>query len=286
MIISQLTGGLGNQMFQYAFGFSLARRLKTEFRHRFVSFQGDTPRNLELDNLTVSAKQASLSELSKIGYPPSQFSKIITRIGLEESVVKTETSLSFQKEALNFSDNSYIQGYWQSEKYFIEFENDIRKEFRFKVPSTRKNDEILKEISNNNSVSVHVRRGDYVADAKTNAIHGTCDLKYYEKAMALIEKKIKNPVYFFFSDDPEWVKMNLKSVHKKYYVDWNQGNLSYIDMHLMSNCKHNIIANSSFSWWGAWLNKNPDKNVIAPKKWFKEVTTESSDRFPESWILV
>jgi len=283
MIISQLTGGLGNQMFQYALGFSLAKKLRTEFKYKFVNFQGATPRNIEIDNLKISSIPASPTDLKEIGYPTNLLSKILSKFGLKASLVRSEKSFNFEKSALNLPDSSYIQGYWQSEKYFIDFENDIRKEFRFKVPSTKKNDEILEEIHSSNSVSVHVRRGDYVADTKTNAFHGTCDLKYYEKAMALIEKKIKNPVYFFFSDDPEWVKMNLKSEHKKYYVDWNQGNQSYIDMHLMSKCKHNIIANSSFSWWGAWLNSNPTKIVIAPKKWFSDITVNTSDLVPKTW---
>ena len=138
-------------------------------------------------------------------------------------------------------------------------------------------------ISQTNSVSLHIRRGDYVSNQKTNQTHGTCDLDYYQRCITEIEKEVENPYFFVFSDEIEWVKENLKINHPAEYVDQNTGDKSYEDMRLMSQCKHNVIANSSFSWWGAWLNSYPDKIVFAPKRWFASDKHNTKDLIPEGW---
>lgn len=150
-------------------------------------------------------------------------------------------------------------------------------------PLSGENKIISDEIRKTNSVSLHIRRGDYITSKITNKFHGTCCLGYYKKAMKLINKKVKNPKYFVFSDDIYWVKKNLE-IKNAFYVDDNVGDKSYIDMQLMSMCKHNIIANSSFSWWAAWLNNNPNKIVIAPKKWFNDPGMDTTDLISEEWI--
>ena len=138
-------------------------------------------------------------------------------------------------------------------------------------------------IDSSVSVSVHIRRGDYVTNRHTNAVHGVCPLSYYKKAMKFIEDRVAQPEYFVFSDDLDWVKGNLQTHSKVRFVDNNRESNSYNDMHLMSLCKHSIIANSSFSWWGAWLGGNKDKIVVAPSQWFRDRELDSSDHIPSSW---
>lgn len=153
-----------------------------------------------------------------------------------------------------------------------------------------KNQKILEKITQTNSVSIHVRRGDYYNNESAFKIHGNITTKkYYENALEFIKEKVKNPVFFVFSDEFEWVKKNLyffSNYGEVHIIDWNKGFDSYIDLQLMSNCKHNIIANSSFSWWAAWLNKNKNKIVISPKKWVNNINENKIDIIPNNWIKI
>lgn len=284
MIFSQLTGGLGNQMFQYAFGLSVSKKLKVSHKVHFVYYEGDTPREFELEVFNISAKKVSKKEVEVFQKNLQWYQKLLNLGSKPSYSVVRENGLSYQGNSLKVKDNSILIGYWQSEKYFNEFHKDIIREFTFKNKLLGKNKSISKVISQPNSVSVHVRRGDYINDKKTNAFHGTCSPEYYQNAMEKIEGKIKKPVYFFFSDDPGWVKKHLASKYENHYIDWNKGRDSNVDMQLMSLCRHNIIANSSFSWWGAWLNQNNDKIVISPKKWLRGTEHNIEDLIPSEWL--
>lgn len=286
MIISQLTGGLGNQMFQYAFGFSESKKLDTLFKIHFVYFKGDTPREFELDVFNISAKIASKNEIKKFPIQKKWYQNLFNFGSTSRYSLVRENGLNYQGNFLNVKDNSLLTGYWQSEKYFKDFKKEIIKEFTFKHEFKEKNKSISKLITQSNSVSVHVRRGDYIENKETNAFHGICSPEYYLRAMKTIENKIKKPIYFFFSDDPQWVKENLSSKFESHYINWNKNKDSYIDMQLMSFCKHNIIANSSFSWWGAWLNQNSKKSVIAPKRWLNDSRYKIDDLIPSEWITL
>ena len=178
-----------------------------------------------------------------------------------------------------------MSGYWQSPKYFNSIETLIRKEFTFQKPLDSKNLEILNLIKNTISVSIHIRRTDFQI-INSNDIHGFCSLEYYDEAINYIHTNVLMSKFFIFSDDINWAKENLKVPMNSYFVSGNTGEKSYIDMQLMSNCNHNIIANSSFSWWGAWLNSNPKKIVIAPKKWFSDekMNAQTDDLIPAEWI--
>ena len=143
---------------------------------------------------------------------------------------------------------------------------------------------MAEQISSSTPVSIHIRRGDYVNDSHTNSVHGTCGLDYYQNAMKLISGRVDKPTFFCFSDDIEWAKNKLHAQYPIIYVDHNGLDNASEDMRLMSQCKHNIIANSSFSWWGAWLNSNPDKIVIAPTKWFQKEDYDTRDLIPAGWI--
>jgi hypothetical protein len=165
--------------------------------------------------------------------------------------------------------------------------SQIRQDFSFIDPPSEVNAEWLVRIRQENSVSVHVRRGDYVSLASANAFHGTLSLDYYAKSAQLLRERLSGDLSFFvFSDDPEWVKSNLVLPGNTTYVDWNGEGAAHEDLRLMSNCRHNIIANSSFSWWGAWLGENADKLVVAPKQWFTNGNPVSEDLIPRSWIKV
>ena len=195
-----------------------------------------------------------------------------------------EKHFQFDPEAYRAPDQSYLVGYWQSEKYFSDIEHIIREEFSFKDEPDDMNKKILRQIRGANAVSVHIRRGDYVTDPGTAKVHGTCPPDYYRQALALIERKIPAPHFFIFSDDIAWVRQNLKSRSPAFFVDHNQQRQDYEDLRLMSGCRHHIIANSTFSWWGAWLAANPNKIVIAPKKWFNDPTVSTHHLIPPSWV--
>jgi hypothetical protein len=258
-MIIKLTGGLGNQMFQYAYGRSISIEKGVPLKYYFVHHLGDTNRQYELGTFDIKGKKIC-------GLIPEMLRKV---------------GFFFSLGSLHI-----VSGYWQSEKYFIRYEKEIRKDFQFKKPLDKKNNKVLNEIKRTDSVSVHVRRGDYISDEITNAYHGAPPQSYYEDSVSYIKKSIKNPKFFVFSDEPEWVKNNLIIKGAK-YIDWNKGRDTFKDLWLMSYCKHNIIANSSFSWWGAWLNTNPRKIVIAPKKWFenKEAQIKIGNKIiPKEWL--
>ncbi|MFH0972649.1 MAG: alpha-1,2-fucosyltransferase, partial [Patescibacteria group bacterium] len=186
-------------------------------------------------------------------------------------------------EILKLKDDIFLDGYWQTEKYFKDIEDIIRSEFTLKTEYSNLNPELIAKISSCNSVSMHIRRGDYITNQNTNEFHGICFLDYYKKAINLIAEKFPNPTIFIFSDDLKWCKENIKI---KYPIVFVKGNKNYEDLIMMSKCSHNIIANSSFSWWGAWLNNNPNKIVIAPQKWLNNPNINYSDIIPSTWIKI
>ncbi len=271
MIIIKLIGGLGNQMFQYAAGRRVAHVNKTNLKLDTTWFQnteGAIRRDYLLNIFNIEEVFATREEINKL---------------------KSENQslwFRFYKKFSKIDDNVYLEGYCQGERYFKDIENIIRKDFTFKDSPDKVNQKMINRIKSCDSVSIHVRRGDYIFDEKTNRFHGVCDVGYYLKTVDLIAKKVRNPHFFVFSDDPTWAKQNLRLKFPCIYVDHNTGKKDYEDMRLMSNCKHNIIANSSFSWWGAWLNQNPNKIVIAPKKWFRDKSIITRDLIPQSWIKI
>jgi hypothetical protein len=173
----------------------------------------------------------------------------------------------------------YMMGYWQSERYFLEQQKSIREDFRFRQAFAGFNAALAAEMSSSPSVSVHLRRGDYLSDQ----IMDVCSLDYYRAAAKYIEESIGRPTYYVFSDDTDWVRSHVDFLPGATFIDHNKGLDSHKDMQLMSRCKHHIIANSSFSWWGAWLNPSPHKIVVAPSTWFRH-GRDDSDHVPSQWI--
>lgn len=288
MIVSRIIGGLGNQMFQYAFGRYLSIKKGTNLKLDLRGFETYEWREFELGVFNVNATIASQKEIDDI-LKPRYFpfgKKDYFGFG-NLNLVLNESKMLFDTNFLKVKKNTYISGYWQSEKYFPGIREILLDDFKFKS-TFDKNVQILADriIITPDAVSVHIRRGDYIQNAQVNKIHGVLPIEYYLVAMGLIHEKLENPIFYFFSDDIDWVKNKFMNLENVFFMDQNIEKKSFEDMRLMSLCKHNIIANSSFSWWGAWLNQNPNKIVIAPKQWFADPikNKEAIDIVPDSWI--
>ena len=290
MIIVRVTGGLGNQMFQYAMYKSLEKKGKLVKLDSKAFYETKKEHNgYELERIfDIKPNKPTKEDLEKFDENNiSTLFKIKRKLFGDKKFVYDTKEYVFNKDVYKLK-NSYLNGYWQSIKYFEGIENDIKKDFRFKNQLDNKNLEILNEIENSNSISIHIRRGDYMSPENYNMYGCIATPTYYKKAIKVIEEKVENPTFFVFSNDMDWVKKNIQINSRVFYIDINSGNGSYKDMQLMSNCKHNIIANSSFSWWGAWLNENKNKIVIAPKKWInrEDVDSDKIELFCEGWTLL
>lgn len=292
MIISQIIGGLGNQMFQYAAGRSLSLQRGQPLHLDIAGFiDHELHQGFELQRvLDCPVEIASKTEICNIlGWQsPAPIRRLAALPGMaifRPKELLVEPHFHYWPEIGQASQNCYLVGYWQSEKYFSAVAPVIRADFTFRNPLAERNAELAEQIGSVTAVSLHVRRGDYAHHPKTLAMHGLCSLDYYSAAIRHISRSLARPYFFIFSDDVLWVKDNLQIDFPCQYVTHNQGAASYNDMHLMSLCKHHIIANSSFSWWAAWLNPDPDKIVIAPKKWFA-TSLNTSDLLPTSWVTL
>lgn len=287
MIIQKIEWGLGNQMFQYSFIKALSLRNKIDFKID-VSKYKTYFRAYELELFNIEKVYAERKDIpwyenlySKNKYINFFLWKIrlITRALNKKHFV--EKNLTFNLDFFNIS-LGYIEWYFQTEKYFKDFETVIRNDFTFTLPLSEKSLQIKGKIENLNSVSVHIRRWDYLK-WNNHQTHWLCWIDYYKKAITYLEEIYTDLTFFFFSDDIERVKQNIP-LENAYYIDWNSGNNSRQDMQLMSLCKHNIIANSSFSRRWAWLNKNSHKIVITPKIWFANKNLDATDIIPENWL--
>lgn len=265
MIIVRIVGGLGNQMFQYAYAKSLQQMgfdVQIDIS-KFKTYKLHGGYHLDTYNIDLNTADAITTFLS------------LTKV---KKNVK-EKSILFDENLLNLSGKEFVKGYFQTEKYFSNIRTILLNQFVIKQELSDSTIKYSKEIKKQlNSCSVHIRRGDFISDEKANSVHGTCDLNYYAAAINLINEKFNDTHFFVFSDDTIWTKENLK-LQNATYIDHKT--IPHEDIFLMSKCKHNITANSSFSWWGAWLNKHKDKVVIAPKKWFIDKENEVACK---NWI--
>lgn len=293
MIIVRLQGGLGNQMFQHALGRRLALKHNTSLYYDDLLMQtkidapSHTHRDFELNIFKNLEKPASQDLVEKIrNAPPSVFDRLYYKIRrrylpyYRRSWIYEKEWFGFDENILNTPNNCYLDGYWQHTKYFDAIDAQLRSDFIFPDLDP---DNLAKaeEIKNSNSVSLHIRLGDYVRNQWAEQIHGNiCGIEYYKKAIEILSSKIENPIFYLFSDEPEVASEILGSQFNYKIINANTGKDSWKDMHLMSLCKHNIIANSSFSWWAGWLNRNPGKIVIRPKKWVNEEKNTSGLTLP------
>ena len=286
MVIVKIIGGLGNQMFQYAFAKALQQK-GYEVKIDISAFETyKLHGGYQLDKYNIDLESSTKDENDKF-YKNTFFYKVLRRFGMDFSRRIKEKSLLFDNRFFKIDDNSYLDGYFQCEKYFKDIREIILKQFTINQEVSNYTKEIENKIQNSqNSCSLHIRRGDFVNSKNIN-IHGACDIEYYKKAIQYLEEKVENINYFIFSDDIEWVKENL-AIQNAIYIDSKEKRIPHEDIYLMSLCKNNIIANSSFSWWGAWLNQNEKKIVIAPKRWFADdkLESQSKDIVCESWVKI
>jgi hypothetical protein len=288
MIVVNLMGGLGNQMFQYAMGRRLALHHQTELFLDCTFLNTENPhhisREYELGIFNIHAQIATENELKKFK-ASNGFASRLRHIfpGLFTYKLITQKSHAFNPSILTAPDNSWLNGFWQTEKYFNTIEDRIRSDFEFKSPLQGLNKALAEKIKSGESVSIHVRRGDYT-NPQVLAFHGMCSPDYYYRAIETLSRKTTIQELFLFSDDTAWVKQNMQFDLPITFIDHNTGKNSFEDMRLMSLCNHNIIANSSFSWWGAWLNAYKNKTVIAPKTWVADKRVNTTDVIPDNWI--
>lgn len=275
MIIVCLNGGLGNQLFQYALGRHLSIINNTELFLDVSMYNILRPYKFELDRYNIIGKIIKCKRLSTLNdtksYPLFSDIKIIKERGFE-----------YNEGLLKKGGDIYLKGYWQSEKYF----NNIREIILTDISLKPEIEKLAQEcnIQRNKSVGVHIRRGDYTKK-KSLTIHGLIEVSYYKEAVNIINKKIGKCTYYIFSDDIRWVKKYMNIFPDAIFIV-NKNRIPAVDLWLMSVCEHNIIANSTFSWWGAWLNKNPDKIVICPSKWFTDEKINIADLIPNKWIKI
>ena len=290
MIISELMGGLGNQMFQYAIGRQLAIKNKTDLFLDTHFLLDRSPkenfsyRNYDLSIFNITPKFAPVQISKKYSFSRSRFKKYLQKIiNPGDLHYIAQTDFNFVPDILSSPDNTYLSGYWQTEKYFKEIENILRADFSFKNTIGENTRELVEKINSCNAVCLHVRRGDFV----TNPTHGTPGIDYYKSAETIILQRISNPVFFIFSDEINWCKENIHLSSETYYVeDEFTGEKCRDYFELMTLCKHFIIPNSSFCWWAAWLSNNNNKVVIAPRIWFKNSSWNTIDLIPDKWIKI
>jgi hypothetical protein len=288
MIAVKIYGGLGNQLFQYSAGRSLAIQKQTElvldlswYKNRPKS---NTERHFELLHFKINARTATTNEerFHEINRP--NIKNLFRKKNLQWFYCK-EKNFEYMENFHTLPDNTYLDGYWQSYKYFENIQTKLKKELKLNH-GLQNSTEYEVAIKSSNSVAIHVRRGDYVSNPSAANYHGLCSEEYYVKSIEIIKKIIVNPQFFIFSDDLGWVKENMKLINGARYVETNQSQSGIYEFLLMSYCKHFIIANSTYSWWSAWLSSAcAEKITIAPKKWFN---TEKNTRtlLPEQWIRI
>lgn len=293
-------GGLGNQLFQFITGYVLAKKNKINLRINIESFNS-YDREFELDKFP-EIRKLNIPKIKNFNfffkiylYLYHKFYKIlkISRIYKFINYFFFLDKQEFEKSPFIFNQdllkkkiikNLSIIGFFQSEKYFVRYKKIVLKLFKFPKIKNKLVHNHLNLIKNMNSVAIHIRRGDYFNNPKVRNVHGILGQDYYKKSISYVKKRVKNPFYFIFSDDVELVKKTFLFFNKKNYI-FIDTKSSINDLHLMSNCKHFIIANSTFSWWGAWLSKNKDKIICAPKNWVR-AKISTPDIIPESWIKI
>lgn len=285
MIIINLKGGLGNQMFQYAFGRALSLKNNDTLKFDVGGLEranavGDIYRPLGLTYFKADVTPATPDEVRNLKYPFGILSKAMRFL---RAKLFRQNNINWNPAQLEQKGDRYCDGYWQTEKYFSPIRETIIQDFMPRNPIGEQALAIAKQIEETNSVSIHIRHGDYLNNPHVLKEFGVCSIDYYKNAIESIMKKYPDAKFFAFSDDISWVRENFATYENFTYVS-SPAISDSEEITLMSKCKHNIIANSSFSWWGAWLNQNPSKTVIAPSPWFEN--NSPRDILPESWTTL
>jgi len=288
MIVSKIRGGLGNQLFEWAAGFALAKTHETDLFLDLSVFERNKIRDFELEKLSLPFKVADESLVDQV----------------KQNNIYRQLYYHFDPDFFSSPDNTFLRGYFCSERYFapaIDQIKDYLVESIELVSMSTNQVRMLDTIKKRESIAIHIRRGDYVSNDTYNQFFGTCSLDYYAEAVNKVIQlsEVKDPLFVVFSDDLQWAEENLALENDVVFVDVNRGGDDYLDMLFMAKCDHAIIANSTFSWWSAWINPNPSKVVIAPSRWFQTNYREkqkgawiqsshydTKDLFPNEWNLI
>lgn len=288
MIVVKLMGGLGNQMFQYAAGRCLALRhnvvLKADLSFLNAPAGGAyTGRTFALDQLNIATLT---TDGNADGFSRRRFNRVISRLlpSAYKRLYLAERGHQYQRAFNHAPADTYLDGFWQNERYFLSCQDVIRKELAPKDYHLEAVRDVAARLGSGNTVSVHVRRGDYVSLPQANAFHGTCEPSYYHAAVRYISEHFTDPTVYVFSDDPDWCRKNLSFGFQTHFME--PADFPARDLWLMSHCAHHVIANSSFSWWGAWLNERPGKIVVAPREWLRGQNAKALGIVPERWITL
>ena len=289
MIIVKIFQGLGNQLFQYSLSRSLQLRHGVQVKLDLTWFdEYSEHRPFGLDKFNTKFEIATQKEINQVKngiYPNklsqllnnklSRFKKYYHQPYFKEDLSKLDSNI------LKINSRTYVEGYFSSDYFFKDYRGILLKEITLINQPNEVNQNWIRKIKSSNSVALTVRRGDFIG----NPLHDVCDINYFHTAINEVTKHVENPVFFIFSDDLKWTKENLKIDKEHFLMGHNYPNF-YEDMRLISNCKHHIIPNSTFSWWGAWLADYPGKIVVAPKTWLNSASIDYSYFLPKDWIKI
>lgn len=288
MIVARINGGLGNQLFQYATARAAAIRSDQPLILDTREYVTNPYRRFGLDRFRIDATICSTNSFDGVRLPPPR-KQVLSFVYWQLTTGRRlryyrERGLTFQPQVNELRGPAYLHGYFQSERYFADAADTLRRELSIKAPPTEENARWLEDIGATQSVGVHVRRGDYVTNASASQTHGTCSPEYYlNGARRIIERTGISPTFFVFSDDPDWTQASIRLPGETRFVRHNDDEHNYEDLRLLTACKHHIIANSSFSWWGAWLAHQAGQIVIAPRSWFRDPQSHDDDIVPATW---
>jgi hypothetical protein len=300
MVVTKIQAGLGNQMFQYAMGRAVAHRLGADLKLDVSGFRDVHERSYELERFGITAQAASMDEIRAMtgilgrrnGERAKGIRRLCSRLGLAGRLVTGpyvwERHFHFDPTMLYLGDGVYLHGRWQSEKYFCDIADIIRDEFQLKSVPDEDQGIGQRMEGYECSVSLHVRRGDYVTLSQQGRVYTILPVGYYETAVTHMRAKLRRPQFFIFSDEPLWVQNNLH-IEDSYVVNLTGSDRGPRELLLMSKCRHHIIANSTFSWWGAWLCPRRDSIVCAPKQWFAPESQQKrcmGDLLPSTWVTL
>jgi hypothetical protein len=282
VIIVKIQGGLGNQLFQYAAARRLALQHSTTLKVDLGTYRNDSLRDFELSKFHTEMSAASTEEVRALKAEGSwqRFRSRLTPYSRRRFY--KEPHFHYDARFPELGPQVYLQGYFQSAAYFAPVAENIRAEFRFRNEVIAPVQEHVDDLLQGNSVALHIRRGDY-KNPETEKVHGILRPEYYLQATRLISDRLPDARFFLFTDDAAWVKQHFDLPGAQLVSNIYTQN-HYQDLYLMSRCRHQVIANSSFSWWGAWLNPNPGKLVIAPKAWFNEGPADTQNLIPDTWM--
>lgn len=289
MIIARIEGGLGNQMFQYAYGMFLARKHKTTLLLDVSSYEDKPQHGYLLDNFHIEAQIAGEKDAPKI---PRRYRTKEARtpwwkdgFGLNSFRRYKEQEFGFLPAHLEVPNNRYLVGYWQSEKYFPDMRRELLQQFALRHQLSPTSQEVGKSMRNCNSVALHVRRGDYITSTSAAQIYEHLSIEYYQRSLQEWTKDIQDPRVFIFSNDIAWCREQFNLPWQTQFVDHTNVDTAFEDMWMMLQASCLIMANSTFSWWAGWLNQRPDHTVIAPSRWFRPGTLNSDHLLPTNWTV-